>query len=121
MYKLTERRLEAAELILERYRAELIECGLFHAGSLERELRDVWSIGYQEIKDIMIDIVKRHERYHYIAIYYMEHSNSPGVVSEFKRTLADEYGIASYDHGERKAAQKEFWENALLELREQEA
>lgn len=119
MYKLTESRLKKAEPVLERYRAELIEVGCFSASAFERELRDIWKIGYQDLKDVMLDMYREHDRYQHVALHYMEHSSSPGVVTEFKRTLAEAYGIRSYDHGDRANAKAKFWHDAFLELREQ--
>ena len=116
MYKLTDRRLNVAEEILDNYREKLVKTEKFNVPSLERELRDMWSIGYQELKDIMLDILKNHDRYKYVALYYMEYSNAPGVVSEFKRPLADAYGISHYHSDDRDDAQQSFWKNAHLEL-----
>ena len=121
MYKLTERRLILAQKILEDYRAELTRNKRFSAGLLERALKDVWVIGYQSIKEIMIDVLKNHERYGFVAAYYMEHINAPVVVLEFKRPLAKAYGISHYDSDERKNARESFWRNAYLELTKSDA
>jgi hypothetical protein len=112
MYKLTDRRLDTAELILEEARASLIERGSINPYSFEHQLREIWNIGYQEIKDVMNDIVKRHPRFKFVAIYYMENSNPGGVVSEFKKTLASEYGLPSYDRNAIASLRERYWESA---------
>lgn len=117
MYKLTDRRLEVAEQILEKYRSHLIEGHRFSAPSLEHELRAVWTnVGYQEIKGIMIDMFKNHERFKYVAAFYMENSNATGVVSEFKSTLAKAYGVRSFHSSDAEKGKEEFWETAREEL-----
>ena len=83
------------------------------AGQLERELRDLWGIGYQELKDIIIDMVKK-DQFPEVAAYYMEHSNSGvGVVSEFKRPLSKLYGIPYFHHADREKKRQEFWMRTL--------
>jgi hypothetical protein len=90
MYKLTERRFAKAKPILNRYRMQLHETGFASARGLEKELRDCWNIGYQELKDIIIALSKR-PYYRYLAACYME-MGYPDVVIEFQPVLADMYG-----------------------------
>ena len=117
MYKLTERRLTLAEQILEKYRSYFVETGYFRASRLEHELRSVWTnVGYQEIKGIMIDMLKNHPRYQYVAAYYMEHSSPTGVASEFKRSLAKAYGVSNFHGSDTESAKDEFWETAKAEM-----
>ena len=108
MARLTERRFEKAKAILDKYREDLHRTGSISAGILEKELRDCWDTGYQELKGIIIDLSKR-DHYRYLAAYYMEHSNAPGVVAEFKPVLAALYGIKYYDGPEREHGRKAFW------------
>ncbi len=108
MYRLTTRRLQKAKDVLEKYRTLLRAKLAFDAGQLEHELRQCWDLGYQELKDIMADML-RHERYRHVAIYYMEHSNCTGVVSEFQSPLAKVYGIRGYFDPDRQKKQQEFW------------
>ena len=112
MYKLTDKRFKRAEPVLERYRKQLLEKQRFHATALERELRDLWDIGYQELKSIMIDLLRK-EKFMLVAAYYMENTNAPGVVSEFKNTLAELYGIRLFDSSECADAQRQFWQRAF--------
>lgn len=109
MYKLTERRLEAARDILEQFRGWLYERGSFDAGYLEGQLRKCWDIGYQSLKDIMIDMFEHHPRYKYVAAWYMQHSNAPGVVSEFQKSLASLYHLRYFHTSERDDFGKGFW------------
>ncbi|HUE69845.1 MAG TPA: hypothetical protein VMP01_03060 [Pirellulaceae bacterium] len=113
MYKLTERRLEAARDILEKYREQLHRSGSISAMSLEKELRDCWGgMGYQTLKGIIIDMLNN-ERYRLVAAYYMQHQNAPGPVSEFKPHLARLYGTPTYDPFDKQGTRKAFWEAAL--------
>jgi hypothetical protein len=108
MYRLTERRFAKAKPILDKYRKQVHDAGRGAASGLERELRECWDIGYQELKDIIIDLSKR-PHYRYLAASYME-SGYPSVVSEFHRVLADMYGIKSFHHSaERESKREEFW------------
>ncbi|MDA3961725.1 MAG: hypothetical protein PF961_13125 [Planctomycetota bacterium] len=116
MYKLTNKRLMVAKDILEAYRSQLAQSLQFDAPALEHELKKIWSIGYQEIIDIMIEILKNHDRYRYVAAYYMENSDAPGVAFEFKAPLSKAYGISRYDSDARNEAQLSFWESAQQEL-----
>jgi hypothetical protein len=113
MYRLTDRRLESARPILEKYRAALIANKGFHPGSLEQELRQCFAVGgtplgYQSLKDIMIDMLKR-ERYRHVALYYMEHQNPTGPVSEFQGPLARAFSMPQYDRQDREGKRKQFW------------
>lgn len=118
MYRLTEKRLARAEGILEKYRAELFAKRSFDALIFERELRELWKVGYQEMKSIAGDMLKN-ERYHEVAAYYMEHSNpGAGVAAEFKLPLASLYGVRSFDAPEREEMRKRFWTNVFDSGRE---
>lgn len=110
MYRLTELRLKKAETILEKYRAQLHKTNSIVALVFERELRDCWKLGYQEMKGIAKELA-RIKRYKYLAAYYMENSGSgTSVVGEFQQPLARLYGIPRYDNRElRKAAREIFW------------
>jgi hypothetical protein len=67
-------------------------------------------VGYQELKQIIIDLSKR-DHYRYLAAHYMENSNATGVVTEFQGELAAMYGIRSYYHApDREEKQKAFWQ-----------
>ncbi len=62
----------------------------------------------------MIDIVKNHREYTHLAAYYMEHSPTVGVVSEFQRPLAELYGLTSWYHDTSKETKRQqYWENAF--------
>lgn len=76
--------------------------------AFEGELRELWDLGYQEIKGVIVDL-SEHGRCEQVAAYYMQHSNAPGPVFEFKRRLAELYGIKRYDSEERVAKQNEYW------------
>ncbi|OYP38044.1 hypothetical protein [Rhodopirellula sp. MGV] len=120
MYKLTERRFAKVEQFLEEARSELINDGVLNYNILEREMRDSLNLGFQELKDIMIDIVKRYPRYRLVALYYMQHQNAGmGPVSEFQPTLAKEYGLDGHygGQGDRDAIKAKFWKDELAELR----
>ena len=114
MYRLTERRLAAAREILDRYADWLQERRRIDPGMLEKELREIWGIGYQTLKDIIIDMLNQ-DRYRLIAAYYMQHQNAPGPVSEFQPHLARLYGTRMYDPFDKEGKQKAFWEAALGE------
>ena len=109
MYRLTNRRLEAARPILDEYQTRLFSHQSFDAQALEYELREVWGIGYQELKDVAADMVKQ-DRYREVALFYMERSNpGTGVAAEFKPVLAKAYGVRSYDQPDRDAKREAFW------------
>lgn len=63
---------------------------------------------YRRLKPMMIALLDD-PRYAYVAVRYMETSNSTGVVAEFRRPLAMMYGIENYDSPEREEARKAFW------------
>ena len=110
MTSLTQPRFDKAKAILDKYREQLHSTGHISAGDFEHELRECWGIGYHELKDVIIDLSKR-GHYKYLAARYMEQSNVPGVVSEFKKVLAGMYGIECYDASpDRKEKQEAFWQ-----------
>jgi hypothetical protein len=108
MYRLTEDRFEKAKPILERYRTQLHNRGKINARGLEKELRKCWDSGYQEVKDIVKRLSKT-TRYRYLAAYYMEHSETGGVVTEFWPTLSELYGIDYYQSPMREKKREAFW------------
>ena len=108
MSRLTERRLEKARPILEKYREDYLCNGRIETGQFENELRACWNMGYQELKDLIEDMLKI-PQYRRIAAYYMQFSNPPGPVSEFKPHLAKLYGLETYDCKERHAARDAYW------------
>lgn len=113
MYRLTEKRFRDAGDILKRYREQLFRAKRFDVGSFERELRDLWDVGYQELKSIVRDMAN-HGRCEELAVYYMENSNSSvGVVMEFQAPLAKIYGITHYHAKDREQRQREYWARAL--------
>jgi|LGOV01.1.fsa_nt_gb HJR/Mrr/RecB family endonuclease len=114
MYHLTEHKKIKARDVLDRYTRHLHDHRSMDAGGLERELRQLWGLGYQTLKDIMIDILSNHQEYAHLAAYYMEHSNAPGVVSEFLQPLANLYGLTSWYYDDEKEAKRDaYWENAF--------
>lgn len=113
MCRLTDRRKAKAREVFDRYTRELHDTGTIENFRLEFELRQLWDIGYQSLKGIMIDILTNHSEYEHIAAYYMERSGSAGVVSEFKTPLAKLYGLSWYHHEEREAKCAAYWENAF--------
>jgi hypothetical protein len=115
MYDLTEARLERARPILERYRSKLIETRAFEPHEFENELRVALFLGYRELRAIVVEILEQHERYRYVAAYYMEHISANGVLLEFQEALAKAYGIRAYDSPELEDAGKAFWSYAPRE------
>ncbi len=114
MYRLTERRKVKAREVLDKYTRELHDTRGITAGQLEHELRQLWVLGYQNLKDIMIDILSNHSEYAHLAAYYMEHSNTPGVVSEFHQPLAQLYGLTSWYYDDQKETKRAaYWEDAF--------
>ena len=110
MSRLTERRLEKALPILERYRDELRKTGSIEPIIMERELAECWKSDYKGMKDIFIDM-SFDDDFKYIAIYYMQHQ-APDVVREFQDRLASVYGL-SYWHFNaelRECAARIFWD-----------
>jgi hypothetical protein len=56
----------------------------------------------------------RHGRFQEVAAYYMEHSNAPGPVREFKTALAAIYGVKSYDYApDLELKRDQFWHRAF--------
>ena len=108
MYRLTEKRFQKAKLILEKYRNQLHRTGQIEAGFFERELGQCWNLGYKALKGVMRDLLKE-PRYRFLAAYYMEHSNAPGVVMEFQNPLAGVYGISYYHSKDREKKKAAFW------------
>ncbi len=114
MYRFTERRKSKARDVLDHYTKELHDTRHIDSLSLEMGLRGLWEIGYQKLKDIMIDIAARHSEYAHLAAYYMEHSNTPGVVAEFQGPLAKLYGLSSWYYDDAKELKREeYWDKAL--------
>ena len=113
MCRLTDRRKAKAREVFDRYTRELHDMGEIKNFRLEFELRQLWDIGYQSLKGIMIDILTNHSEYEHIAAYYMERSGSAGVISEFKTPLAKLYGLSWYHDEEREARRAAYWENAF--------
>ena len=113
MYRLTDRRKAKAREVFDRYTRELHDTGAIENFRLEFELRQLWDIGYQSLKGIMIDILTNHSEYAHLAAYYMERNGSAGVVSEFKQPLAKLYGLSWYHDEEREAKRAAYWENAF--------
>ena len=114
MYRLTERRKVKAREVLDRYTRQLHDSRAIVAGQFEHELRQLWRLGYQTLKDIMIDILSNHPEYAHLAAYYMEHSNAPGVVSEFQEPLATLYGLTSwYYDDDTETKRTAYWNDAF--------
>ena len=115
MYRLTPRRLQKAEPILEKYREKLYRLCHIESVALEVELRKCWNIGYQELKHIMEGLL-RLERYRYLALYYMQNHNVC-VVTEFWAPLAKAYGSRKYDAEDTQKNRKKFWDNFNNQIR----
>ncbi len=113
MYRLTERRKSKAREVLDRYTRQLHDSRAIPSDLLERDLRQLWGIGYQELKDVMIDILSNHPEYAHLAAYYMEHSNGQAVVSEFQGPLARLYGLSWYHDPNRASNRDTYWERVF--------
>ena len=113
MASLTAKRFEKAKPIFDKYKAKLLDTEDVDIPAFEMELKAVFDMGYQELKQIIIDLSKRPE-YEMLAVKYME-EGTPGVVSEFKQHLATFYGMDYYDSSiaERETKQKEYWAKAF--------
>ncbi len=109
MATLTKNRLEAAKPILEAYRKRLHEAGSMDARQLEAELRKCWDAGYLTIRSIVIDMVKNHPRYRYVAAYYMENEHPTGVGAHFRAALTKLYGTRGLPAEKRDAKRAAFW------------
>jgi hypothetical protein len=64
----------------------------------------------------MIDMMSNHDEYTHLAAYYMEHSNAPGVVTEFQPSLAKLYGIRWYGDNTREAKRAAYWDGAFASI-----
>jgi hypothetical protein len=111
MYTLTDRRFQQAEDIFEKYQGILIKNLEYDTHDFELELRNCWSVGYQEIKSILIDLIEKYPKFRYLTLYYMQFQNPSGPVWEFLETLAEQYGMEYYHSSECKRKQEEFWEH----------
>jgi hypothetical protein len=60
MYKLTDRRLNSAKVILDKYRELLRTSHRINSMMMEKELRDCWGLGYQALKGIIMALSKTH-------------------------------------------------------------
>lgn len=101
--------MEKAKHIFEKYRTELHQHHQANCAQMEKELKDCFNLGYQEIKDIIIDLFAQ-ERYKCLAAYFMENiDTSVGVVSEYHESLAKLYGIDWYYADDRVEKQNAFW------------
>ncbi len=89
MYKVTERRMNEAQHILNNYNQKLEENGSFCPGILEQELKQVWGTGFKEIKSAMVDLYKNNGGKHgRVAEYYMRNQAPENMmVSQFKNAL----------------------------------
>ena len=58
MYKLTKIRETKALPVLEKAYQSLKFRGSFDVHAFERELRDIWDIGYHELYDVMEDALR---------------------------------------------------------------
>lgn len=109
--------MEEAQDILDRHTKCLHDTRQMDVHGLEGELRDRWRLGYQTLKDIMIDMLVNHNEYSHVAAYYMEHSNVTGVVMEFQSPLSKLYGLTSWNFDETKDQKRsEFWDTAFAAI-----
>lgn len=113
---LTPRRLERITPILETYRGKLRASGAFRPESLEAEIKATLDVGYQEVKHLLIDLLKK-PRYQTVAAYYLQHFAAPNQPSEAKLALGDLYGVGYYEHADRPQAQDAWWTTAMDQLR----
>lgn len=118
MYRLTERRYEKALPIFESHRKRLESGQHVDARLLDQELRECWNVGYQELKNIVIQLLDD-PRFGLVAASYMENINGRLVVSEFKTPLAELYGLEVFDSPARDKQAKAFWTKAFASLRTQ--
>jgi hypothetical protein len=124
MSRLTKDRLTAAEPVLDRYLDKLRRDRFFSAAALERELSDLWRIGYQQVTGVIADLAG-HPGYRLVAAYYMENvaadalgppdaaPRASDVAPEFHVPLAKLYGLPSYDAPDREQKRSEFWRRAF--------
>jgi len=102
MYKLTNQRRSDALSILAKYQRQMEASGRIDCRRFEKELRECWRIGFQELTDIVVALSKEDE-YERIAAYYIQYSGVPGPVSEFQPRLAELYGVCYYESEETGA------------------
>lgn len=108
MYRLTQRRLQKAQSILDEAFIFLVKTkGQAFPYDFERNLRNCWNIGYQELKDIMKDVLKE-EKYKYLAVLYME-AGGECVVCEFQAPLAKVHGLKYFTRDGLLANRHKFW------------
>lgn len=116
MERLTKQRILIARDVLDKYTRELHNTRHINTTSLELELRKMWDMGYQTLKDVMIDMLS-HSEYAHLAAYYMENSGLAGlesVVGEFQRPLAELYGLSSWYNDSRKdELRNAYWEKTF--------
>jgi len=130
----TDELIEQAAAILDRYNEQLHREGAINTYALEIELREVWGLGYQALKPVMIDLMRNFPEYECLAAYYAEFGNqsmmgklerpfyeeSPSamrVVAEFKKPLAELYGANSWHNDESLAdKRRRYWIEAFEKL-----
>ncbi len=113
MASLTENRFNKAQPIFDRYTRILLETQHLPFPEFEKELKELFGMGYQELKGVMIDLSKKTE-YVLLAARYME-EGYPSVISEFKHHLATLYGVENFHGPDRDEKQKEFWAKAFAQ------
>jgi hypothetical protein len=114
MSEITVAQFEQATDLIEKYRTWLFKTKWIDVHAFERELRELWDLGYQDIKPL-IEELSNHGRCEQVAVYYMEHSNGGRVVSEFQGRLAEVYGIDWYYSDDRLAKQAAYWERTFAD------
>lgn len=124
MSRLTPDRLAAAEPVLDRYHDKLRRDRFFSAFALERELSDLWRLGYQEVAGAVIDLLDD-PRYALVAAYYMENVSadplappdaappSAGVPADYRGPLANLYGAPSFGSPDFQEKRSSFWNRAF--------
>ena len=109
MYKLTKIRETKALPVLEKAYQSLKFRGSFDVHAFERELRDIWDIGYHELYDVMEDAL-RDWRWRYVAVYYMERINGPCLTCELRHALEKAYGFEGWNNTDAwEDARARFW------------
>lgn len=108
MAHVTDRRLAKITPILERYREKLRSHRSFSARQLEHEIRDELNFGYTSIKTFVPELCKYAEHLH-VAVYCMQHMNTPGPIAQHKLAIARVLGIRSYNSNDREQAEHSFW------------
>lgn len=116
MSRLTKDRLTAAEPVLDRYLDKLRRDRFFSAAALERELSDLWRIGYQQVTGVIADLAET-PGYRLVAADALGPPDAApravDVAPEFHASLAKLYGLASYDAPDRERKRSEFWSRAF--------